>query len=355
MLKVAVLGSGVAAAQHADGYLACSGVELTACADRNLAQAEQFRRRFRIPRAYADYTALLEAEQPDIVSVCTPSHEHTWASVLALDAGCHVLCAGPMALSSIEADRLGGVAESRPTLFSVSQPLRFAPAVRYAKRRIDRGDLGRVFLARTRIIRQTPASAVQAAPCDGSVLLGIGQDILDLTLYLMGSPEPVSVSGTAYGASLDCVGSNHPHVGPAIEPYAVPDYAAALVRMDNGATLLVESGQYDCAPPGEAVGIVISGEHGEMRLDPLHAAEPILRLSVREPEGLLGTFPSGFGDVPPHVAEMQHWIACVRGEEEPLIRLRECVSLQRLTDALFASHARQNEVATASVAEIPFS
>lgn len=79
-------------------------------------------------RGYADVRAMIEAERPAIVDVCSPPHLHVEHVALALEAGCHVLCEKPFVLDRRQprravmraARRLARLAESKGLLLSVS-------------------------------------------------------------------------------------------------------------------------------------------------------------------------------------------------------------------------------------------
>src|SRR5690606_7100396 len=65
-------------------------------------------------------------------------------------------------------------------------------------------------------------------------LIDLGVHMLDLTLWLMGNPRPVSVSGSVYHEFNDVM---HQSTGTDVD---VEDLAAAFVKLDNGATVLLD-------------------------------------------------------------------------------------------------------------------
>jgi predicted dehydrogenase len=82
---------------------------------------------------------------------------------------------------------------------------------------------------------------IQKRHSGGGPCIDIGVHILDLTLWLMGNPQPVAVTGVA-----DARLAHHPGQFGAWQDIDVPDdfdvedFAAAFVRFDNGATLVLE-------------------------------------------------------------------------------------------------------------------
>ena len=111
-----ILGAGkIAESQMAPAIAAAPGHELVAVMRRELDAAQQFADRHGAQRAYDNAEELLNDSQIDAVYVATPPHLHARQTVLAAQAGKHVLCEKPMALTTgearqmIEACRASGV------------------------------------------------------------------------------------------------------------------------------------------------------------------------------------------------------------------------------------------------------
>ena len=105
ILKVGIIGTGgIAMGAHIPAYLKCSDrVEIVAVADVNLTQAKKCAQQFSIPYAYDSYEKMFNEVELDAVSICTPNKFHCDATLKALEAGCHVLCEKPPAMSYEEA------------------------------------------------------------------------------------------------------------------------------------------------------------------------------------------------------------------------------------------------------------
>ena len=106
-LRVAIIGAGqVADKVHASYYATRSDVQMVAVMDSRLEQAQAFAERHAIPSAWQDACAMLEAVKPDVVSVCSPNRFHFEHVMAALEAGCHVMCENPPAMTPQEADEM---------------------------------------------------------------------------------------------------------------------------------------------------------------------------------------------------------------------------------------------------------
>ena len=83
----------------------CQHLEVAAIASRDLAKAQAVALDFGIDKAFGSYKALLADPSIDAVYIPLPNHLHVPFAVLALEAGKHVLCEKPIALSASEAER----------------------------------------------------------------------------------------------------------------------------------------------------------------------------------------------------------------------------------------------------------
>ena len=109
-LRVAVIGTGmIANSAHfpALNMLRQEGlVEVVGVADIREEAAAETANRHGVPRYYQDPQQLLDELKPDFVAVCTPNMYHKEWTVKALQAGAHVACEKPMALSLADAKEL---------------------------------------------------------------------------------------------------------------------------------------------------------------------------------------------------------------------------------------------------------
>ncbi|MEO6454970.1 MAG: Gfo/Idh/MocA family oxidoreductase [Ginsengibacter sp.] len=98
-------------------------------------------------KAYVSIDEALENEKDkiDVVSVCTPNGLHAEHSIKALQAGLHVLCEKPMAISIADCEEMIKTAERyNKRLFTIKQN-RFNPPVIAVKNAIDKGILGKIY------------------------------------------------------------------------------------------------------------------------------------------------------------------------------------------------------------------
>lgn len=173
-LRVAIVGCGKIAAAHAAAYRRDGGALLVAAADPVGEAARAFAERFEVPRTYPDLAAMLAAEHPDIVSVCTWPPDHAAPVLAAVGAGARgVLCEKPLAVTLPEADHMVEAATAAGTVFLVGHQRRLEPRYRLARERIAAGDIGEV---------------IEVQGTCGGDLLTDGTHLFDLARHLLGDP-----------------------------------------------------------------------------------------------------------------------------------------------------------------------
>lgn len=139
--RFAIIGCGSIAQRHAD-QIRNLGSLLAVCdviPERAAALAHEYK-----AKAYTDLQTLLTCEPVDIVAVCTPNGLHATHSIQALQAGCHVICEKPMAISSLQAQEMIAAAETAGRRLFVVKQNRHNPAVVIVKKLLSEGRLGAI-------------------------------------------------------------------------------------------------------------------------------------------------------------------------------------------------------------------
>jgi UDP-N-acetyl-2-amino-2-deoxyglucuronate dehydrogenase len=139
----ALIGCGRIAQRHAE-HISNNGL-LKAVCDIDINKAKLLAEKYgAIPYQSIDQL-LAEEEEIDIVSICSPNGLHAEHSIKALNAGCHVLCEKPMAISVYDCGEMIKAAEkNNRRLFAIKQN-RFNPPVVAIKEAIDKGLLGKIY------------------------------------------------------------------------------------------------------------------------------------------------------------------------------------------------------------------
>lgn len=144
IIGIGIIGTGGMANWHAEKFKSMRGCKLAAGCDLDQNRLDAFTKRFGIPRSYADSNELLADPEVDAVAIVTPDAFHAPLSIAALKAGKHVLCEKPLATNYKDARKMVVAAEKSGLVNMVNFSYRRSSALRDAKRRIERGELGQV-------------------------------------------------------------------------------------------------------------------------------------------------------------------------------------------------------------------
>ncbi len=167
----------------------CRFAEIAAIASRDLAKAQAIG----APKSYGSYEALLDDPEIDAVYIPLPNHLHVPWSIKAAQAGKHVLCEKPIALSAAEARRLLGF----PVKIGEAFMARTHPQWLRVTELIREGRIGplRVVHGLFSYDNHDPQNIRNVAEWGGGALMDIGCYPITLSRMLFGE-EPVRVHGS---------------------------------------------------------------------------------------------------------------------------------------------------------------
>ena len=146
-IGVGVAGTGFIGPAHIEG-LRRNGIRVLGLADSNKEKAEKKAAEFGIPQAYGSLDEMLSDPNIDVVHLATPNHLHHTHAKAVLEAGKHVICEKPLALSSIESGELVRLAAEKQRVNAVNFNIRMYPLVQQARSMVRNGELGEVFILR---------------------------------------------------------------------------------------------------------------------------------------------------------------------------------------------------------------
>src|ERR1700684_1374403 len=141
-LKTVIFGTGFMGRVHTEGVRRLGNVEVVGIAASSADKARKFADEVNIERSSGDYRKLLADPAIDAVHVCTPNALHFPIVKAALEAGKHVVCEKPLAMSTAEAREMVQLARSTKLRNCTFHNLRYYPIVQQARRMCEAGDLG---------------------------------------------------------------------------------------------------------------------------------------------------------------------------------------------------------------------
>ena len=203
-IKVAVIGCGcIANAAHIPSYMNNDTCEIKYFCDIIPEKADKAVTQYGCGKAVYDYHEILNDPEIEAVSVCTPNRMHSIISIDFLRAGKHVLCEKPAARILDEALQMQQVQHETGKVLNIGVVNRFASSVNEVRKRILAGELVDVYHGCISFRHQRSIPGIGGAFTDksiagGGVLIDWGVHRLDLVMYCLGDPKPLTVSGKAF-------------------------------------------------------------------------------------------------------------------------------------------------------------
>lgn len=216
-------------------------------------------------RVYASFDAMLageralpESERIDAVAVVTPNHLHAPMAIAALEAGFHVFCEKPMAMSVAEAEAIGAAAQASGRHFALAFTYSGYPLVEEARLRVARGDLGAIRLVQVEYLQGWLSRPIdeqgnkQAEWRTDPARAGLGGCLGDIGTHAFQLAEHVS------GLRVDSVSAE---LTTHVPGRRLDDDVSALLRFTDGARGMLKASQ---VAAGEENGLKlrIHGEQG---------------------------------------------------------------------------------------------
>ncbi|HTQ65416.1 MAG TPA: Gfo/Idh/MocA family oxidoreductase [Puia sp.] len=194
IFQFAIIGCGRIAQRHAE-HIKKIG-KLAAVCDIVPERAKALGDKYGVPSFQYVADMLKETKQADVVSVCSPNGLHAEHTIKSLQAGFHVLCEKPMALSVQDCSAMINAAErANKRLFIVKQN-RFNPPVAAVKKLIEEDRLGKIysielncFWNRNNEYYQNSWKGTKAL--DGGTLFTQFSHFIDLLYWMIGDVKEV--------------------------------------------------------------------------------------------------------------------------------------------------------------------
>jgi myo-inositol 2-dehydrogenase/D-chiro-inositol 1-dehydrogenase len=287
-LSFGLIGAGWIGSFHAETLASrLPGARLTAVADPVPRAAE----RLPAPRAYRDPLDLIADRSIDAVAICSPAATHADLVVAAAQAGKHVFCEKPMALSLDDADRAIDAARAAGVALQVGFNRRFAPDFEDMHARIVEGAIGTPQLMRS--LTRDPGITAEVAARVKPWTIFNETLIHDFDTLCWLNP---GARVTQVYAQADAL------VHPQLADTGFLDTAVVQIRFDNGAFAIAEASFQ--AVYGYDVRGEVFGSGGVLQ-------------AGRAPESAGTSNTELFADA--YVAQFAHFVDCVHAGTEPSV------------------------------------
>ena len=343
-LKVGVIGCGGMGGGHAAAYDYNPNVEIIGFCDIIREKAQKFADKYNVKNVFTDYHDLLHLEGLDAVSIATPNYLHSIITVDALDHGINVLCEKPDAVNTVEAQKMKDAAERSGKTLMVIRNNRFMPISMYCKQYIEEGKMGEIYAARCGWQRR------RGTPGKGGWFTTKAQSgggpLIDLTMWLMGNPKPVTVSGCTYCKFSDSniSDSEHSKFGEKKEDgiFDVEDLAMGFIRFENGACLQLEFSWASNIDEESRFFELRGTKSGAMWSS---KGQEKLRLFSEENGKTVNIDPDVTNEgVSPHGENVDHFVDVVLNGTKPLFVPEQGLNMVKILEALYKSAETGREI-----------
>lgn len=345
-LKVGVIGVGGIAGAHFAGWKEGQHTELAAMADLCDATLKRVGAQHGVSKLYSSPEELIEDDDIDIVDICTPNMYHAPLAQAAMEAGKHVICEKPLAPTPEEIQRLIETRDRTGMYLMTAQHMRFEGSTTALKAEIEAGRLGHIYHTRAWMLRR---AAVPIRPTfllkehsGGGPCIDIGVHILDLTLWMMGHPEPVAVSGVTVDKIAHQPGAFSIWGGRVPAEMDVEEFAAGFVRFVDGQTLILEVSwllHHDTHGHDGDMQIWLYGENGGA-----HWPSNTLLSSNNKNQQFLNASLLRQDAVAPHAEECRAFAEAIMTGLPSPVPAEQSLQVQRILDGLYRSAAEGREV-----------
>jgi predicted dehydrogenase len=328
-VRLAVLGAGaIAQVVHLPILSRMRGVQLAAVFDTDRTTAQNVAQRFGIEKVARSMDEVWADPTVRGVVVCTPSNAHEEHVREALQAGRYVLCEKPLAL---DPDGVRGIlaeagADGR-LLVAMNQ--RFRSDAAALRSFVSSGELGEVYYLKAawlnRRTQQARRRSWRERKGGGGAFMDLGVQMLDLAMWLLDHPTPVSVSAFMHRE----------------RSAEVEDSGAVMVRLQDNRVINLEVA-WNLRAERDRQFLHLLGSSGSGSLSPLTVYRDmesgLTNVTPQLPPGRENVYTASYRQ------ELQHFVEVVRGDRKAAAPTEQ-VMLMRLVDAAYQSAEDGREVA----------
>lgn len=229
-IKWGVIGcGGIAMRRTIPGMMLSQNSELVAVMDTNHEVAKKVKNEFNAKYAFNTVEELLGVKEIDAVYIATPVFCHKEQTMLAADAGKHILLEKPMGLTVEESKKIADYCKNKGVKLAVGLMMRYSSYHQKMREIILNGSIGDVVSMRGQLTCWYPEMAgnwrQNKQTAGGGALMDMGIHCIDLLQYISGT-KAEKVACFVQNQTFD---------------YGVEDSSALIMKMSNGATAFVDS------------------------------------------------------------------------------------------------------------------
>lgn len=347
-VQIGVIGTGSISSMHLNAYKNNEEANIYAVCDLNENRAREAAEKYGAEKVYTDYRELLADPAIEAVSICTWNNSHAEISIAAVEAGKHVLVEKPLCRTVEEALAVQRAVEATGKVLQVGFVRRYDPNAQLLKSLASEGEFGEIYYAKATAFRRLGNPGGWFSDVErsgGGPLIDIGVHVIDLCWYMMGRPKPVSVSANTYNKLGNRSNIQNLSFYKAADYDAtkntIEDMANALIRFENGASLMIDV-SFTLHAKKDETFIRLYGDKGGMEIDPevVIVSEKNNTIMNISPQ----TDSAGFHMDKAFQNEIDHFISNVQNGTKPISPVEDGVEMMKILCAVYESAAKGQEV-----------
>lgn len=322
-MRVGVVGAGWVAREHIRAYQKNPHTEVVAICSRRTSSCTALMSQTNLPdgskglicNSYTDYDKMLQQENLDIVSICTPNHLHAKETIQAAEKGKHILIEKPVALTLNDLKAMQRAVKENKVKTVVSFVLRWNPLFEIVKSLLADDALGKIFYAEVDYLHNigswyTGYDWVRKISTGGSSLLVGGCHAVDALRWFVGK-EPIEVCAYSGGYNKD---------------YEYDATIVVILKFEDGLIGKIST-SFECKMP-YVFNLELFGDKGTIRNNKLYSHKFPGQTNFVE----IPTILPDSGDVSHHPfqGEIDHLVDCVINNKESHVNLEDAIKTHEI-------------------------
>jgi len=336
-LRLGIIGAGgIVQLRHLPFLSAYEDVEVVAIADTDRLKAGAVADKFGVKHNFRLADDLVARSDIDAVIITTPNNTHLSMSLAAFAAKKHVLVERPMARNYSEAKRMVEAADAAGCRLMVAMNHRFRPDSLILQNLISKNELGKVYHIKAGWLKKLGSSnrpdwTLNPRISGGGVMMDLGIQLLDLSLWIIGLPNVEGVIAKLYNRTLNA---------------KVEDYASVCMLTDNDCSINLEAA-WEIPSKHTLVHTIIHGENGLAWLNPLRIHRlmhgDIMELTPGKQYNTTELYDKSYEN------EIRHFVESVRSGRQPVSSGEENLKVMRALEMIYRSAKEKRFISAAEV------
>ncbi|MCR4442615.1 MAG: Gfo/Idh/MocA family oxidoreductase [Peptococcaceae bacterium] len=336
MVRIGLVGCGRIAKNHFEAVSKQNDAKIVACCDIVEERARQAAEKYDIPFWTTRYEEMLERDDIEMITICTPSGFHPEHGIMAAEHGKHVLSEKPMGVRLKDADDLIKACDKNKVRLFVVMQNRLNPSIQLVKKAIEEGRFGKIYMIIANVLWTRPQEYYDQAQWrgtwefDGGAFCNQASHYIDLVQWLGGAVESVVACADTLARNIETEDT-----GVAILKFRRGGIASINVTMltyprnlEGSITIIGEKGTVRIG--GIAVNKILHWEFSKY-----HDDDRLVEESATYPDSVYG-----YG----HVAYYRNVINSLRNGENPLTDGREGRKSLELIEAIYKSNRERKMI-----------